>query len=106
MKLTTSRLNQIIKEEIAVIYEEQQMSRRAALRLGGLGAAAISTGAATAKEAAAGESVVPGWSENQIDAMFERFANDIQDINTQIAKLWRAQGVGMDPRVPKRDLAE
>jgi hypothetical protein len=106
MKLATSRLKQIIKEEIAVIREERQMSRRAALRLGGLGAAAIASGAATAKEAAAGEAATSGWSEDQLDAMFDRFANDIQDINTQIAKLWRAQGVGMDARVPKRDLAE
>jgi len=50
-----------------------------------------------------------GWSDEHLDGMYERFSNDIQDINDQIAKLWKvvdpSPGLGV-PQIPMADFYE
>ena len=50
-----------------------------------------------------------GWSDEHLDGMYERFSNDIQDINDQIAKLWKVvdptDGLGT-PEIPMADFVE
>jgi hypothetical protein len=50
-----------------------------------------------------------GWSDEHLDGMYERFSNDIQDINDQIAKLWKVvdPGAGLGAaQIPMTDFVE
>jgi hypothetical protein len=55
------------------------------------------------------ENDVSGWTDEHLDGMYERFSNDIQDINDQIAKLWKtvdpSPGLGV-PQIPMADFYE